>query len=377
MSYNVPDALLANLLGVPFSASRGNMAIVDQAAPPLGSVGEGSVGEGGPDGTLSNPYRTIQEAIDATPTPVFGDVTTWIRQIVVFPGVYDENLVITQPNIMTIYTLGFVIVSGSIPVGPIAPADYRYLVYNVTDSPVPAASLTIVPLDTYPGYRSGAERFWISRNIVLGGDAGDPVNSERALVLRHVRANAINYSSGSGSVGDPDYVPKLEGKIGAHMQQCTLDDGMKLPDDLVRYQIIWEDVRARILEVGAGPGSVGGDTDSNLKLIRCAVAEHVICPEARWDLCQDTEIGEFGSVGVADSEMWSYDRVENSTFYNGLTIHSASLPYGAFVNSIVYDHVTASANVFRLDPITNWYINDIGTTVAAGVRKLIHDETIT
>jgi hypothetical protein len=373
MSYNVTETLLGNILGTPFAMSEGNMAIVDINAPGSGSLGgEASA----PDGTWVNPFRSIQAAVDATPVPNLGDPKTLFRTILIFPGIYDENVIITQPNIMALLTIGQVFLSGSFPAGPVPPADIRHLVYNVDVIPVPFASLSILPLDGYPRTRGGQDQFWITGSIVLAGDAGDPFNSDRGLALKHVRAKSVVYASGAGSVGDPNYYPRLEGKISVQMERCTLEEGMVLPDDIVRYRIIWERVQAQALGVLSGPGSIGG-TDSSISLIRCHIEERVVCPEAKWDLCQDTEIGDSGQP-YPPSEMWNYGLISNSSFGNGLTVHD-TVPdsRGRFTNTNIKGTVSAGAGMLRLDPVTNWYVNANGVGgVGAGVRTLIHDETI-
>lgn len=375
MSYNVTETLLGNILGTPFAMSEGNMAIVDINAPGTGSVG----GEdSAPDGTWANPYRSIQAAVDATPTPTV-DPATWLRIIIIFSGTYDEHVVVTQPNIMVFLTLGQVVLSGSVPVGPVPPVDQRFLVWSIDAAPPVgiSPSLSVLPLDDYPSFRGSANRFWVTGNIVMGGDAGDPINSERSLTLKHVRAGSVTWSEGAGSVGDPGYIPRLEGKINVQMERCNVEGWVSLPDDIVRYTLILEDVEAQKLDVKAGPGSVGA-SDSVIRLMRCRIHEDVHCPEATWALCQDTEIGDSGSVGISDSEMWDYGHIENSTFYNGLTIHDTTPPFeGRFTDSIIYGTITAGAGMLRLDPVTNYYINTIPATVGAGVRTLIHDETIT
>jgi len=314
--------------------------------------------------------------VDATPAPNLGDAKTLFRTILIFPGLYDENVVITQPNIMALLTIGEVFLSGSLPLGPVPPADIRHLIYNVDVTPVPFASLAILPLDGYPSFLGGGNRFWVTGNIVLAGDAGDPLNSERGLDFKHVRTRGVIYASGTGSVGDPNYLPRLEGKINVQMDRCYLEDGMSLPDDIVHYRIIWERVWAPVLGVLSGPGSVGG-TNSSIRFIRCRISERVICPEAKWDLCQDTEIGDPGQP-YAPSEMWNYGLISNSSFGNGIIIHD-TVPdgQGRFVNTDIHDTVSAGAGMLRLDPVTNWYVNNNGVGgVGLGVRTLIHDETI-
>ncbi len=371
MSYNATETLLGNILGTPFAMSEGNMAIVDVNAPGTGSVG----GEpSAPDGTWANPYRSIQAAVDATPVPNPGDLKTLFRTILIFPGLYDENVVITQPNLMALLTIGEVFLSGSLPIGPVPPEDVRHLIYNVDETPVPFASLSILPLDGYPSFRGG-NRFWVTGDIILAGDAGDPVGSDRGLSFRHVRATNIGYAEGTGSIGDPGYLPRFEGEIGIQMERCQLEEGMYLPDDLVKYSIIWERVQAQKLKAPSGPGSVGS-TNSSLRLIRCKIVEQVDCPEAVWELCQDTEIGDSGQP-YSPSEMWNYGLISNSSFGNGLTVHDTAPSQGRFTNTNIKGTVLAGAGMLRLDPVTNWYVNNNGVGgVGVGVRTLIHDETI-
>lgn len=371
MSYNVPEDTLANILGIPFAMSEGNMAIVDVNAPGSGSLGGESTA---PDGTFANPYRSIQAAVDDTPAPNLGDLKTLTRVIVIFPGLYDENVTVSQKNIMVFLTVGQVILSGSLPIGPVPPADQRYLIYAVEDSPVPSASLSIMPIDNYPNYIGSTNRFWISGNIIIGGDAGDPLASQRSVELRDVKANALTYGTGAGSVGDPSYVPKLEGIISISLNHCEFDAGMNLPDDIVQYRLILERLKSKVVDVPAGAGSVGS-TSSSVRLIDCEITEHVACPEATWDICRNTTIGD-STQAYAVSEMWTYGRISNSYFGNGLTIHDSGIPLdGLFADTNIYGQITASANVMRLDPSTNYYVNN-NAMIGAGVRTLIHDEAV-
>ena len=147
------------------------------------------------DGSILNPYKTIQAALDATPEPGSGQNFNWAIGVV--PGIYDENLVLPAKGNVTLAPVGSGTIYLGVPLGT-------------------PRSMTWAPVFQAEGeHRVSLISFVISGNFTLTSTEST-VSSEVVLTQCTVRGSIL-----TGFILDPTMVTLF-------LTQCVVDGSVSV-----------------------------------------------------------------------------------------------------------------------------------------------------
>lgn len=297
MSYNIPQGLLSMLQSGALPS-----AIKVVSNNPAGGAGAGEA----EDGTWANPYRTIQAAIKAMSPPNPVDPNTWIEQVWIIGGTYEENVVIDQAKIIAFYTMGFVRLG--IPEG-FPGANARSLIWDMPVVEIPTNPVfAVFPMPMVDN--ANICDFEITGDLILTGES-----TARGMILQNTQID--------GSVKGADV--ELPGAWTGEVSLTAYQSRFRGPDAGV-----------------GGPSIAFADgTDYLIRLERSRVEHGIFCetgpetPGTLQLLDTDVGLGEFTPAGdpKVEASVWlpgGNTTVDRSQFEDDVTLRQLTSIRGTF-----------------------------------------------
>lgn len=299
MSYNIPQQL-ANLIG---ATPNDQMHVVAMASP---------TGVPAPDGSWLSPWTSIQDAVNAIEANYnAGDPTTWFGTIWINPGQYLEDLTITFPGVLTVYTLGLVILGD--PPGTTQTITYDVSVASPFGTQAELVFAALSPRPDSLGNIIFPGGILLAGDFFLGGTTNKSISIQNGFVMGEMQEvggggltgelNLILRDTGIGGVNLPDIIYRFDwadsnvlnlgGPFGAGNINCIRNPNPANPPDCsISYK------SGRVQGVLNIPGAGGGTPTAQSKLTDVEFEGAVT----------------LGALGIA----------QGCSFQDDLTIHNSS-----------------------------------------------------